>query len=287
VAPVRIQRDAFADNMPHTDLLVSPDHGVFVDGKLICARQLINGTTIRQEEDYTSVEYFHVELESHAILLAEGLPAESYLNTGNQGFFANSGQPLVLHPDLTDETAYPTRETASCAPFVWDEGNVRPVWQRLADRAAALGQPAPKLETATDTDLHIVAKGRAVQPLYSENGLYIFVLPKGATEVRVVSRAGSPADARPWWEDRRCLGVCVERIVLRDANGGQDIPVDHPGLSQGWWAVEQEGTALVRWTDGNAVIPLPMSHGPAMLEIRANSGGMIYVTGVDQARRVA
>jgi hypothetical protein len=60
--------------MPHTDLLVSPDHGVFVDGKLICARQLINGTTIRQEEDYTSVEYFHVELESHAILLAEGLP---------------------------------------------------------------------------------------------------------------------------------------------------------------------------------------------------------------------
>ena len=47
--PVRIRRDAFAENMPHRDLLVSPDHAIFVDGKLICARQLMNGTTIRQE----------------------------------------------------------------------------------------------------------------------------------------------------------------------------------------------------------------------------------------------
>ncbi len=144
VAPVRIRRGAFADNMPHSDLLVSPDHAIFVDGKLICARQLVNGTTIAQEQGLTSVEYFHVELDTHAILLAEGLPAESYLNTGNHGFFTNSGAPLVLHPDLTDESDYPTREAGSCAPFVSDEASVRPVWQRLADRAAALGQPAPR-----------------------------------------------------------------------------------------------------------------------------------------------
>jgi hypothetical protein len=41
------------------------------------------------------VDYYHVELDQHAILLAEGRPAESYLNTGNRGFFANSGQPKV------------------------------------------------------------------------------------------------------------------------------------------------------------------------------------------------
>ena len=84
VAPIRIQRDAFADGMPHRDLVVSPDHAIFVDGKLICARQLVNGTTIRQELDWTAVDYYHVELDQHAILLAEGLPAESYLDTGNQ-----------------------------------------------------------------------------------------------------------------------------------------------------------------------------------------------------------
>ena len=132
VAPIRIERDAFADNVPHRDLLVSPDHAIFVDGMLICARQLVNGTTIRRERDWTAVDYYHVELDQHAILLAEGLPAESYLDTGNSGFFANSDAPLVLHPDLTDETDYPTREAGSCAPFVSDEASVQPVWQRLS-----------------------------------------------------------------------------------------------------------------------------------------------------------
>jgi Hint domain len=287
VAPIRIQRDAFAANMPHSDLLVSPDHAIFVDGKLICARQLINGTTIRQEKTWASVEYFHVELESHAILLAEGLPAESYLDTGNQGFFVNSGAPLVLHPDLTDETDYPTREAASCAPFVSDEGNVLPVWQRLSDRAVALGQPAPKRETSTDADLRIVAKGRTVRPLYGENGLYIFALPKSATDVRVVSRAASPADTRPWLDDRRRLGVCVERIVLRDAQDMQTVAVDDPGLLQGWWAAEQDATGMHRWTNGNATLKLPASHGPTLLEIRVGNSGLDYVTNTEQDRRVA
>jgi len=287
VAPIRIQRDAVADNMPHSDLLVSPDHAIFVDGKLICARQLVNGSTIRQENGWASVEYFHVELDSHAILLAEGLPAESYLNTGNQGFFANSDAPLILHPDLTDETDYPAREAGSCAPFVSDEASVRPVWQHLAERAAALGQPAPKLEATGDPDLRIVAKGRTVRPVSGENGRYVFVLPNGATEVRLISRADSPTDVRPWLDDRRSLGVCVERIVLRGANELREVPVDHPGLSQGWWAVEHDGTALRRWTEGDALLPLPALDGPMILEIRASNGGMTYLASANQDGRVA
>ncbi len=283
VAPVRIRRGAFADNMPHTDLVVSPDHAIFVDGKLICARQLINGTTIQQEKGWTSVEYFHVELDSHAILLAEGLPAESYLNTGNHGFFINSGEPLVLHPDLTDETDYPTREAGSCAPFVSDEASVRPVWQYLATRAAALGRPAAELDTTTDPELCIVVKGRTMRPVSGESGRYIFILPKDATEMRLISRAGSPTDVRPWLDDRRSLGVYVERIVLRSANELQEVPVDHPGLSRGWWAVEHEGTALRRWTDGDAMLPLPALDGMTMLEIRASNGGMTYLVSATKA----
>ena len=287
VAPIRIRRGAFAENMPLRDLLVSPDHAVFVDGKLICARQLLNGTTIRQEKGWTSVEYFHVELDAHAILVAEGLPAESYLNTGNRGFFANSGEPLVLHPDLTDETDYPARAAGSCAPFVSDEASVLPVWQRLAERAAVLGQAAPKLDTTDDPGLRIVAKGRTLRPLYGENGLYIFALPKGAIEVRVISRAGAPTDARPWLDDRRCLGVNVERIVLRGANELREVPVDHPGLSKGWHVVERDGVALRRWTSGDAVLPLPVLGGPTMLEIRAGGRGMAYLSGGAQEQRAA
>ena len=279
VAPIRIRRDAFADGMPHRDLVVSPGHAIFVDGKLICARQLVNGTTIRQERDWTAVDYYHVELDQHAILLAEGLPAESYIDTGNSGFFANSDAPLVLHPDLTDETSYPTREANSCAPFVSNEAGVRPVWQRLAERAAAIGRPMTRRATTTDADLHVLARRpirRTIKPFYSDSNLVIFILPSRSAEVQLLSRAQAPTAARPWLDDRRQLGVCVKRIVLRGADDVRDIPVDHPDLTEGWWAVERDGQVMTRWTDGEAMLPLPAMRGTVMLEIHL-AGAMTYV----------
>jgi Hint domain len=275
VAPIRIERDAFADNMPHTDLLLSPDHAVFVDGMLICVRQLVNGSTIRIERGLPAVDYYHVELDQHAILVAEGLPAESYLDTGNRGFFANSGAPLTLHPDMTDEAGRPVRETDSCAPFVWDEANVLPIWQRLVDRATAIGRPVLPRVTTTDADLRLLADQRTTKPVISDSDRVIFVLPRGASEVRLVSRAQAPTEARPWLGDQRRLGVRVKRFVLRGADETREIPVDHPDLTRGWWAVERDGQIMSRWTDGEAVLPLPEMRGPVMLELHL-AGSMIY-----------
>jgi hypothetical protein len=283
VAPVRIQRGAFADNIPHTDLLLSPDHAIFVEGKLICVRQLVNGTTIRREPGWTAVDYYHVELDQHAILLAEGLPAESYLDTGNRGFFGNSGAPLVLHPELTNKADHPTREAGSCAPFVWDEASVQPVWQRLADRAAATGRPVPQRATTIEADLRLLANRRTVKPIFSDSDRVIFVLPRSAGEVRLVSRAQSPTEARPWLEDRRRLGIRVERIVLRSAEELREIPVDHPDLTRGWWAAERDGQTMSRWTDGEAVLPLPGTCGLVMLEIDL-AGSMTYIVDAVPAR---
>ncbi|HXT79598.1 MAG TPA: Hint domain-containing protein [Acetobacteraceae bacterium] len=277
VAPIRIRKGAVADNSPHRDLLVSPDHGILADGKLICARQLANGATIRQETGWTVVEYVHVELDAHAILLAEGLPAESYLDTGNRGFFANAGAPLLLYPDLTDQADRPAREAGSCRPFVWDEASVRPIWLRLAERAIRLGYVVLVPQTTMELDLRIAIEGRVLTPVHTKDGTHVFVLPKGVTEVRVLSRAGQPTDAHPWLEDRRLLGVSVERIVLRSGSMVHEVPVDHPALSRGWWAVESEGPVPRRWTNGDAVLPLPKTTGPATLELRASNGGMIYV----------
>jgi hypothetical protein len=279
VAPVRIQSGAFADNVPHSDLLISPDHAIFVDGTLICARQLVNGTTIRQEKGWTVVNYYHVELDEHAILLAEGLPAESYLDTGNRGFFSNSGEPLVLHPDLTDETDYPAREAGSCAPFVSDEASVQPVWQRLADRAVALGQPMAQVETTSNPELRLLSKltgRRTIEPIYSDSNHVIFVVPRHSQEVWLLSRAQSPTEARPWLDDGRRLGVRVKRILLRCADELREIPVDHPDLTRGWWAVERDGQVISRWTDGEAVLRLPATSGSVMLEVHL-AGSMTYV----------
>src|SRR5262249_4072845 len=75
-APVRIEAGAFGEGRPHRRLHVSPDHAVFAGGMLIPVRHLVNGTTIREIAG-TAVAYFHVELDRHGVLLAEGLPAES------------------------------------------------------------------------------------------------------------------------------------------------------------------------------------------------------------------
>ncbi len=168
VAPIRIRRGAFADDIPRRDLRVSPDHAILVDGRLVCARQLVNFMSIQQERHTASVEYFHVELAAHAILLAEGLPAESYLNTGNSGFFANADLPLILHPGLTDRFDHSTREMGSAAPFVHDEETIRPIWQRLADRARARGQTMPRRDRTGDPDLYSSGRWAADRPVASK-----------------------------------------------------------------------------------------------------------------------
>jgi Hint domain len=282
VWPVRVRAQAFSPSQPHRDLLLSPDHAVFVDGMLIPVRQLINHTTIAQEPA-TLVTYYHVELARHDVLNAEGLPAESYLDTGNRAFFGKSDEPLVLHPDLTDEADYPAREAGSCAPFVRDEANVRPVWQRVSERAAAIGRPELPRATTTDADLRLLADRCPVNPVFSDSDRVIFVLPRSAKEVRLLSRAQSPTEARPWLDDRRKLGVRVKRIVLRGADELREIPVDHPDLTWGWWAVERDGQIMSRWTDGEAVLPLPTMSGHVMLELHL-AGSMIYVEEAAPAR---
>ncbi len=185
VRPIRIRRDAFGAGVPHRDLLVSPDHAVFIDGALVCARRLINGATILQDAGDAPVEYFHLELELHDILLAEGLPAESYLDTGNRALFENAGLKLVLHPDLSGEAR---RVAESCAPFVEADAAVYPIWRRLAARAAALGLPVGMPETTTDPALFIVAGGRAIGPLSYSAGRAVFLVPSRRPGAAAIAR---------------------------------------------------------------------------------------------------
>ena len=211
-------------------------------------------------------------------MLAEGLPAESYLDTGNRGFFSHSAAPLTLHLDLTQKADHPTREAGFCAPFVSDEARVRPVWQCLFDRAAAISGPGSQHVTTTEADLRLVADRRTVKPVFSDSDRVIFALPAGASEVRLVSRAQSPTEARPWLGDRRQLGVRVKRIVLRGTGEMREVPVDHPDLTRGWWDVERDGLTMIRWTDGEAVLPLPAMRGHGVLEIHL-AGAMTFALG--------
>ena len=136
VRPVRIAAHAFAPGVPHRDLLLSPDHAILAHGVLIPAKQLINGMTICQTGD-TVVTYHHIELPRHAVMVANGLAAESYLDTGDRPTLGlNAGaQRLVLFSRSGPE-AQLVRDALACAPIRILGPEVEAVRRRLAKRAA-------------------------------------------------------------------------------------------------------------------------------------------------------
>lgn len=130
VRPVRIVADAFAPGRPCRDLCLSPDHAISMEGALIPVKHLINGVTISQTIA-DAVTYWHVELDNHDVLLANGLPVESYLDTGDRMTFAGS-DPIMLYPDFSTRIW----ETRGCAPLHVTGPLVESVRALLAHRAA-------------------------------------------------------------------------------------------------------------------------------------------------------
>ncbi len=134
--PIRIAPHAFGEGRPQRPLLLSPDHAVFAEGVLIPIRFLLNGSSIRWLE-LDAISYFHIELEQHDILLAEGLPAESYLETGGRGAFANVDPTLQLSRGVVPDTERVAMiwETSACAPLFGGNGELDRVRRKLAVQA--------------------------------------------------------------------------------------------------------------------------------------------------------
>lgn len=101
--PVRVLAGALGGGLPRRDLRLSPCHALLIDGVLIEAGDLVNGASVVREWDVPHVEYFHVELARHDVLLAEGAPAETFVDDGSAGVFDNArdrGLGTVCAPRL-------------------------------------------------------------------------------------------------------------------------------------------------------------------------------------------
>ncbi len=266
VRPIRIAAGALADGLPARDLLVSPDHAMLVDGVLIPARLLVNHRSITEEIRAAATTYFHVELDSHDIIFAEGVPTESYLDTGNRNVFAN-GPATTLVPDMSVAQRLRMPENGACLPLVTAPEAVFPIWQRLADRAGTeiIGDDSAATASGQYGDIGLVVGSRTLRPVVAEGGTLIFALPRDTAEVRLVSSAVRPNQASPWLDDRRMLGVAV-RAVSADTAA---VPLDGPGFGAGWWGIEAAGETACRWSNGNALLAVPT--GTRLLTVHVNA----------------
>lgn len=250
VWPVRISRGAFAPGVPHRPLFLSPDHAVLCAGGLVPVRYLVNGRTIVQVPR-RAVQYFHVELAAHDVLLAEGLACETYLDTGNRADFENGGTVVRMHPAL----ALRVWDTRACAPLVLEGPALLAARRRLLDRAAALGHA-----TTRDPAVRLRVEGRVLQP-EMHGRMHRFRVPAHVRRVELLSRSGVPAETRADTDDHRRLGIAVATVRL----GGSAIPLADARLGRGWHAPERGADSVVwRWTDGAAEIALA---GGGLLDI--------------------
>ena len=152
--PVRIARSAISPDVPHADLLVTGAHAVLIDGLLIPAANLINSTTITLHEahDVDELEFFHIKLENHDAIYAEGTPVET---------MSRVDESAVNFAEYFRMYGVPETEGTRCAPIAsygggrgelksWVRGAISPwvdrreqidvIRERLEERGIALSR---------------------------------------------------------------------------------------------------------------------------------------------------
>jgi len=150
--PVCIRAGALAPDLPQRDLWISPHHAMYFDGAyfdghditnaclggvLIEAKDLVNGASIAQADDVDETEYFHIELDTHDVIIAEGALSESFIDDDSRDTFRNADEFHALYPQATYQQTLAS-VAQYCAPRLEEGYDVAAVCHRIAMRAGRL-----------------------------------------------------------------------------------------------------------------------------------------------------
>ena len=264
VWPVRIAAGAFGSGVPHRDLRLSPGHAVAWDTVLIPAIVAVNGATVTQAP-VDRVQYFHVELEAHDLLLAEGLRVESYLDTGNRSAFQTEAS-VSLHGAL-DPSA---RRHGTCLPVAEGGPAIVALTRHLHARASTLG-----FTRSVGHTMRLLADEREL-PFTDVGRTFLFMLPAMVNDLRLVSSVFHPCATSADGTDWRRLGVRVEAIAVEWRDGWHTIPLDDSTLCDGFHHMEMDQGDPFLWTDGCATLPAGLLRGARRLKLRIGTGSSCW-----------
>lgn len=252
--PVRVLKNAVAEGVPYKDMLITPEHCLFFEGKFVPVRMLVNGSSIFYDKSIMSYDYYHLETAEHSVIVADGMLTESYLDTGNRRSFRQEGKVASIGGRAK------TWEADAGAELCVDRAFVEPLFRKLEARKSSITeglQNADVVALTNDANLHLVTEtGAVIRPVRRDGQRYNFMLPANVASVRIVSRASRPADViGPFVDDRRQMGVAVGSVTFVTAARQENI-VAHlaEAKPEGWHADMSQ--ADVAWTTGNAVLPL-------------------------------
>ncbi|AOX20463.1 Hint domain-containing protein [Kozakia baliensis] len=276
--PVRVLKDALAPGLPHKDLLITSEHCVVFDEKFIPIRMLVNDKSIFYDRSIAQYTYYHIETDEHAIIRADGVLSESYLDTGNRASFRDAAS----HSNIVQLFAQPKSwQTDAAATLTVERAVVEPIFRQIEERAEAMNLLAvvSGQELTDDSDLHLLTEtGRVLRKTREANGRAMFMVPSDVRAVKIISRTSRPSRTiGPFVDDRRELGVLVGTISLFDSNITRTIDAHLKQEAVPGWSRPDGRTQ--RWTTGCAELPLgerqPGSIGLLAIEILA--GGPYFV----------
>jgi len=103
--PVRIAAGALGPGCPDSDLTLTSDHAVLIDGVLCHAGALLNGTTVTRlshAEMGDLYTIYHIETEAHDIILANGVGSETFIDNVSRRAFDNFAEFDALYGDVPE-----------------------------------------------------------------------------------------------------------------------------------------------------------------------------------------
>lgn len=151
IMPVRFARGALAPNLPHTDLWVSQEHALLIDGLLVRAVDLVNGRSIAIDcrENSTEIEYLHIKLADPDFIFAEGVPSETLIfsDHSSEGGFDNFEEYERLYGSV-DRVA--TRDVISFGRRARIKSHLRSALSPLIDRRTEFDKVRDRLQERGD-----------------------------------------------------------------------------------------------------------------------------------------